>query len=150
MLKSQPLTVLNHSTGLSLLPSEILTDIRYISLDPKKRNALLEAYTSTLGPPPADTTALSADEQNVSTNRERERERRQRALAEREERIAAEKIRQSQALRVGRERLREEEAEIARAMKVGKDGLRAQLITASSAKDGTTESAGNATGQKVS
>ena len=127
LLKSQPLTLLDWSTDLSLLPPAILTDVRYVSLDPSIRDPLLEAYISTLEPAPADATGDRLYDDEEATKRKSERERWERALAAREAAVATEKRRQRGQLEYGRGRLREEEEEIKRAMKVGKEGLRAQL-----------------------
>ena len=108
----------------SHLPPAVLADIRYISLDPGIRDPLVEAYISTLPPPPEATAAEEGEE----TIRERnERDRRQKALEERERRVAEEKRKQRRNLEMGKGRLREEEAEIARAMNVTKKGLMGYL-----------------------
>ncbi|KAI9787452.1 MAG: hypothetical protein M1816_007500 [Peltula sp. TS41687] len=150
LLKAQPLSILNRSTNPSLLPPTILTDIRYISLDARTRDALIEAYISTLGPAPAaaDPAALSMEEQEETQRRRQERERREKALAEREERIAGEKRRHARELQLGRERLRAEETQIARAMRVGKDGLKAQLLGAV-VNGPTPDGAGGASGRNA-
>ncbi len=128
LLKSQPLSVLNRSTPPSLLPESILTDIRWLSPNPKKREELLEAYIATLDPPPAgNPEVISPEEQEESRKQQEARDRRRQALAEREARIAAEKRRQDQARRWGRERLHNEEVAVAQAMRVGKEGLKTQL-----------------------
>lgn len=126
LLKAQPLAALNRSTTLETLPSSILTDLRFISLPPSTRDALVNAYISTLPSAPQGG-AISAKEQAEVIKRLAERERREKALAERERRVRDEKRKQERELAYGKGRLREEEYEIERAMKVGKDGLRAHL-----------------------
>ncbi|KAM3066965.1 hypothetical protein ACMFMG_007110 [Clarireedia jacksonii] len=120
LLKSQPLSVLSNSTLSSHLPPTVLSDIRYISLNPSIRDPLIEAFITTL-PPPAELTAVEENEDAIKQRREKER--RQKALYERERRVAEEKRRQQKALQFGKGRLREEEAEIERAMAVSKKGL---------------------------
>jgi hypothetical protein len=124
LLKSLPLSSLNRSTTIAALPPALLTDLRFISLSPKIRDPLVEAYISTLPPPPTD---VSAEDEEAEGLRRRDRERREKALAEREKRVQDEKKKQAKDLAYGRGRLREEEMELQRAMKVSKDGLRGQL-----------------------
>jgi hypothetical protein len=126
LLRAQPLASLNRSTTTDTLPSAILTDLRYISLPPSSRDALVDAYISTL-PPAPEGAAATAEQEVEATKKRAERERREHALAERERRVREEKRRQERDLAYGKGRLREEEAEIERAMKVGKDGLRGHL-----------------------
>ncbi|KAI9669761.1 MAG: hypothetical protein M1829_005016 [Trizodia sp. TS-e1964] len=126
LLKSLPLSILNRSTLIAHLPSELLTDIRYISLSPAIRDPLVEAYISTLAPAPSDA-QLSPEAEAEAAKARQDKERRQKALAEREKKVAAEKSRQESAIEYGRGRLREEERELERAMKVGKGGLKAHL-----------------------
>ncbi|KAF2250409.1 hypothetical protein BU26DRAFT_456043 [Trematosphaeria pertusa] len=126
LLKAQPLVSLNRSTTLDTLPSAVLTDLRYISLSPSTREALIETYISTL-PRAPEGGAASAEEEAEAAKRREERRRRERALAERERRVREERRKQERELAYGRGRLREEEIEIERAMNVGKGGLRAQL-----------------------
>ncbi|KAI9673020.1 MAG: hypothetical protein M1817_003184 [Caeruleum heppii] len=127
LLKSQPLSMLNQSTSSSHLPPSILTDLRYISLPPSRRDPLIDAYISTLAPAPTDPSVISVEEDDETRRRRTERERREKALAERERQVAAEKRRQRGQMEYGRHRLREGEEEIERAMRVGKEGLRTQL-----------------------
>jgi hypothetical protein len=126
LLRAQPLASLNRSTTTDTLPSAILTDLRYISLPPSSRDALVDAYISTL-PPAPEGAAATAEQEAEAAKKRAERERRENALAERERRVREEKRRQERDLAYGKGRLREEEAEIERAMKVGKDGLRGHL-----------------------
>ncbi|EON97184.1 putative dna replication protein 4 protein [Phaeoacremonium minimum UCRPA7] len=125
LLKSISSSKLNNQTLPSHLPAEIVTDLRYISLDPKTRDPLLEAYIQTLGPPPE---AGEADEDDEATKRAREdRKKREKALRDREHAVEEEKRRQEKKLRHSKAMLREEEQELTRAMQVDKRGLQSQL-----------------------
>jgi hypothetical protein len=125
LLKSQPLSVLNNTTLPAHLPPAVITDIKYISIEPEIRDPLIEAFITTLPPPPL----AAADDQDEDGIKERtERERRQKALEERERRVSEEKRRQRRNLELGKGRLREEEADIARAMNVTKKGLKDHLL----------------------
>jgi hypothetical protein len=125
LLKSQPLSVLNNTTLPSHLPPTILADIKYISVEPEIRDPLIEAFITTLSPPPL----IAPDEDDEEAVKERlERERRQNALENRERHVAEEKRRQRRNLELGKGRLREEEADIARAMNVTKKGLKVHLM----------------------
>lgn len=125
LLKAQPPAALNNATLVSHLPPAVLADIRYISLDTATRDALVEAYITTLPPPPK---AAEAVEDEETIREKTERDRRQKALEDRERRVAEEKRKQKGNLEMGKGRLRVEEAEIARAMKVTKRGLKGHLI----------------------
>ena len=124
LLKAQSPSSLNNATLPSHLPSSILADIRYISLDPSIRDPLVEAYTTTLPPPPDKDEEESED----AISHRKEKERRQKALDERERYVAEQKRQQKRNLEFGKGRLREEEAEIARAMNVTKKGLKGHLM----------------------
>lgn len=126
LLRAQPLATLNRSTTIETLPSAILTDLKYISLPPSTRDALIDTYISTL-PEAPEGAAASAEEDAERAKKRAERERREKALAERERRVQAEKRKQDRDLAYGKGRLREEEEEIQRALKVGKEGLRKHL-----------------------
>ena len=126
LLKSVPLHVLNRSSSIHALPSTVLTDVRYISLSPKVRDPLMEAYISTL-PDAPDQEHISAEQQEERDRKKTEREKREKALAEREKRVDDEKRRQKSDLARGKHLLREGEAEIAEAMQVRKDGLRGYM-----------------------
>lgn len=126
LLKSQPLSKLNNAVLPSHLPSEVLTDIRYISLDPAIRDPLVEAFIGTLPPPPPDT--ADGEEDEAMAKERKEKERRQQALEDRQRKVAEQKRRQYRDLQFGKGRLREEEAEVERAMKVGKQGLISHLV----------------------
>jgi hypothetical protein len=125
LLKSQPTSVLNNTTLPSHLPPSILSDIRYISMDPSVRDALVETFITTLPPPPQ---SIPEEETEEAIKERKERDRRRKALEDRERHVAEEKRRQQRDLQFGKGRLREEEAEIARAMNVTKKGLKDQLM----------------------
>lgn len=125
LLKSVPLHSLNRSSNLEALPTSIMTDIRYITLPPKVRDPLIEAYISTL--PPAPEESMTAEQQEEHDRKRLEREKRERALADREKRVEEEKRRQRGDLARGKYMLREGEAEVEVALRVGKDGLRSYM-----------------------
>ncbi|EED23415.1 FF domain protein [Talaromyces stipitatus ATCC 10500] len=131
LLKSIPPRDLNNSTNIEALPPAVLTDLRYISLPPKIRDPLIEAYISTLPPAPEEeTSALSAQEQREREQKRLERDRRENALAERERRVEEEKRRLKGGLIHGKKLLEQEAAEIQEAMQIrGKDGLRSYFKT---------------------
>lgn len=126
LLKSIPPQDLNNSSNIEALPPAILTDIRYISLPPRVRDPLIEAYISTLPPAPEEEeAALSAQEQQEREQKRLERDRREKALAERERRVEEEKRRLKGGLLHGKRLLREEAAEIQEAMQIrGKESLK--------------------------
>ncbi|KIV99303.1 uncharacterized protein PV09_08964 [Verruconis gallopava] len=137
LLKSVPLGKLNRGTSLSALPSEVVGDLRYISLPAKIRDAMIEAYISTLDPAPSNGEGVEDAEAEVQKRRDRER--REQALRDREERVREAKRRHQRDLRYGRERLKEKEEELERAMKVGKEGLRGHFVTDEEMKDAPGE-----------
>ena len=126
LLRAQPLALLNRSSTPNTLPSAVLTDLRFISLPPSTRDAMLNTYISTL-PPAPEGVVYSAEEEAERAKKWAERERREKALADRERRVREEKRKQERDLAYGKGRLREEEAEIERAMNVGKEGLKSYL-----------------------
>jgi hypothetical protein len=126
LLRAQPLALLNRSSTPDTLPSAVLTDLRFISLPPPTRDAMLNTYISTL-PPAPEGVVYSAAEEAEQAKKWAERERREKALADRERRVREEKRKQERDLAYGKGRLREEEAEIERAMNVGKEGLKSYL-----------------------
>ncbi|KAI1429711.1 hypothetical protein F5Y12DRAFT_332055 [Xylaria sp. FL1777] len=127
LLKEIPTRALNNQTPMESLPSQLLADIRYISLDPKVRDPILAAYIQTLGPPPE---ANEADEDEAAKKAREDRRKREMALAERERIVAEEKRKQKRQLEFGKAILREEERELERANQVGKKGLQSQLFAA--------------------
>ncbi len=127
LLRSLPLSKLNNKTLPSHLPPQILTDIRFVSVDTKIRDPLVEAYIQALEPPPEDGEATEEDE-TVRRAKE-DRRRREKALQGRERAVAEEKERQRRRLEHGKAMLREEERELEKAMLVGKRGLQSQLMS---------------------
>ncbi|CAI7587671.1 unnamed protein product [Penicillium bialowiezense] len=125
LLKSVPLDLLHKSSNLETLPPAIVTDIRYIGLAPKVRDPLIEAYISTLPPPPE--VQRSAEELAELDRKRTEREKREKALADREKRVEEEKRKQRGDVLRGKHLLREGEAEVEEAMRVNKDGLRGYM-----------------------
>lgn len=126
LLRAQPLALLNRDTALDALPSNVLTDLRFISLPPSTRDALIKTYISTL-PPAPEGVVYSAEDEAERAKKQAERERREKALADRERRVREEKRKNERDLAYSKSRLREEEEEIERAMKVGKEGLKGHL-----------------------
>lgn len=126
LLESVPLSQLNNRTNPSHLPARLLVDIRYISLDPKTRDPIIEAYLQTLGPPPEETGEGAEEDESVTKARE-DRRKREAALRDRERAVAEEKRQAERRLQHAKAGLREEERELERAMRVGKKGLQSQL-----------------------
>ncbi|KAK7428741.1 hypothetical protein QQZ08_004666 [Neonectria magnoliae] len=125
LLKAQPIHVLNNKSLSTGLPIQVLIDARYISLDPKVRDPLMEAYVSNLGPPPEDLDAVKDD---VERAKQREaREKRERALEERNRVVEEQRRQREKGVAASKARLREEERELEMAMRVGKQGLQSQL-----------------------
>ncbi|KAI0394912.1 hypothetical protein F5Y17DRAFT_426011 [Xylariaceae sp. FL0594] len=127
LLKSIPIRALNNQTLLENLPSQLVSDVRYISLDPKVRDPMLSAYIQSLGPPPE---ADEAEDDEATRKAREDRRKREYALAERERIVAEEKRSQKRQLEYGKAALREEERELERANQVGKKGLQSQLLAA--------------------
>ncbi|KAG7117898.1 Pre-mRNA-splicing factor dre4 like protein [Verticillium longisporum] len=126
-LKALPVSVLNNKSSIARLPSQLLVDIRYISLPPAVRDPLIKTFIQTAEPAPEGGEVTEEDE---ATKKARDaKQRREAALRNHEERVAEQKRQQQRSLEMGKARLREEEREIERAMQVGKQGLHAQLAT---------------------
>lgn len=130
LLKAVPLKLLNNRTHPENLPSQVLADVRFISLDAQTRDELVEAYIQTLDGPPEEGEEGEEEEGEEERKKREEKQKRERALEERERVVAEDKRRQRRALEHGRAALREEEREIERAMLVGKKGLQSQLEAA--------------------
>lgn len=126
LLQSIPVQSLNRSSSVEALPASLITDIRYISLSPKVRDPLIEAYISTL-PPAPEPSGMSAEEQEEAEKAKQARERREKALADRERKVRDEKKKHKEALLHGKDMLRHGEEEIQRAMAVGKEGLKSYI-----------------------
>ena len=124
LLNEMPLSALNHDSTLYTLPSALLTNLKFMSLPAKARDAIIEKHISTLPAAPDDSNEdLSAEEQAELDKQKDERRKREAALAERERQVQEEKRKQRGALRYGRELQEEEAAELERAKRVGKQGL---------------------------
>lgn len=125
LLKSTPVSQLNNKTLHTHLPSQVITDIRYISLDAKTRDTLIEAFIQTLPPPPENGPAEGDLEamQKVSDMRKK----REKALRDREKAVEEEKRRQEKNLRHSKALLRDGERELQAAMDIGNRGLHSQL-----------------------
>ncbi|KAI1326755.1 hypothetical protein F5Y16DRAFT_400065 [Xylariaceae sp. FL0255] len=130
LLQSIPLRALHNQTLLESLPSQLLADIRYISLKPEVRNPIIEDYIATLAPP-----ENAPGEEDEAAKKARDR--REKALAERERVVAEEKRMQKRALEYGKAALREEERELERAMVIDKKGIQGQMEAAAAALKGT-------------
>ena len=127
LLKAQPVHLLNNKSLSTGLPDPVLTDIRYISLEPKIRDPLIEAYVSNLPPPPEDLDAAKDDEEQ---RKQRDaREKREKALEERNRVVEEQRRKREREVAASKARLREEEREIEMAMRVGKQGLQSQLAS---------------------
>lgn len=126
LLKAQPIHLLNNKSSPTSLPTPVLIDLWYISLDPKIRDPLVEAYLQTLPPPPEDVAASEEDEERKKKAREA-RGKREKALEERNRVVEEQKKRRERDLMVSKARLRDEERELEIAMRVGKRGLQSQL-----------------------
>ncbi len=127
LLKSTPLEHLHRNSTQDTLPTAILSDLRYISLSPRTRDPLIEAYISTL-PSPLPNPSAAASDQAEADKKAADREKREQALRERERMVQEEKRKATGALRRGKEVLRDEEREIKEALRVGgRAGLRGYL-----------------------
>ncbi|KAJ4308491.1 hypothetical protein N0V84_012065 [Fusarium piperis] len=127
LLKAQPIHLLNNKSLSAGLPDAILTDIRYISLEPQVRDPLIEAYVSNLPPPPEDPDAAKDDEEKKK--QQEAREKRQKALEDRNRAVEEQRRKRDREVAVSKARLREEERELEMAMNVGKQGLQSQLAS---------------------
>ncbi|RKF79263.1 Pre-mRNA-splicing factor dre4 [Golovinomyces cichoracearum] len=125
LLKEQTHHEMNKTTTLDNLPPSVLTDVRYISLDPAIRDPLIEAYISTL-PLSPDIDKEKISEQSLNDSKDRERY--QKALEDRKRCVDKEKSRQRKDLEFGREILREEEEKVVKAMDINHKGLASQLV----------------------
>lgn len=125
LLKSAPIVQLNNQTLPIHLPPQIVTDVRYISLDAKTRDELVEAFIQTLPPPPEDGETAEVDE--AAQKALESRRKREKALQDRERAVEEEKRRQEKKLQYSKAVLRDEERELQAAMGVSKKGLQSQL-----------------------
>ncbi|KAH6609954.1 u1 snrnp [Trichoderma cornu-damae] len=127
LLKAQPVHLLNNKSLANGLPAQVLTDIRYISLEPKMRDPLVEAYVQMLPSPPQDPSSAAEDEEHRKARDARER--REKALEERNRMVEEQRRGRERDAAASRARLREEERELEVAMRVGKRGLQSQLAS---------------------
>ena len=130
LLKSTPPQHLHRNSTLDTLPSNVLTDLRFISLPYRTRDALIEAYISTLPFPSSDPNDLdpSTTDSVQADRKAAERDKRERALREREKMVQEEKLKVMSALRHGKEMMRDEEKEIEEALRIrGREGLRGYM-----------------------
>ncbi|OAQ74275.1 FF domain-containing protein [Pochonia chlamydosporia 170] len=125
LLKAQPVHLLNNKSSPTNMPPAVLTDLRYISLEPKIRDPLVEAYIQTLPPAPEDVAAAEEDEERKKAREARGK--REKALEERNRVVEEQKRRRERDLMASKARLRDEERELEVAMRVGKRGLQSQL-----------------------
>jgi hypothetical protein len=124
LLQEMPLSILNRDSTLETLPAALLTNLKYISIPVKERDAMVAEHIFTLpAAPKVSNEELSAEEQAELDKKRDERRKREAALAERERQVQEEKRKQRGALRHGREMQEEEAAQLERARRVGKDGL---------------------------
>ncbi|KAH6958679.1 hypothetical protein DER45DRAFT_563806 [Fusarium avenaceum] len=127
LLKAQPLHLLNNKSLSTGLPDPVLTDIRFISLEPQIRDPLIEAYVSNLPPPPEDLDAAKDDEEE---RKQRDaRDKREKALEERNRVVEEQRRKRDREVAASKARLRDEERELEMAMRVGKQGLQSQLAS---------------------
>jgi hypothetical protein len=85
LLKEMPPSALNRGSTLDTLPSMLLTNLNYISLPVKARDAIVEKHISTLpAAPEVSSQDLSAEELVELDKKRDERHKREAALAERE------------------------------------------------------------------
>ncbi|GJN84298.1 hypothetical protein PLIIFM63780_007854 [Purpureocillium lilacinum] len=133
LLKAQPASRLHGrslASGGGGLPTQVLSDVRYISLAPAVRDPLVEAYVQTLPPPSGaeggEGAQTEEEEERVRKDREA-RERRERALQERDRAVEEQRRRRDREVAASKARLREGEREIDLAMRVDKRGLQSQL-----------------------
>ncbi|PHH78394.1 hypothetical protein CDD80_6951 [Ophiocordyceps camponoti-rufipedis] len=127
LLKAQPATALHARSLSDGLPTQVLTDLRYISLAPQERDALVEAYVQSLPPPPAGGDEAGAAEREDAERERDARDRRRRALDERNRVVEEQRRSRARDVAASKARLRQGEREIEMAMRVDKRGLQALL-----------------------
>lgn len=126
LLKAQPIHQLNSSTSpTSGLPSQVLADVRYISLAPSVRDPLVEAFVQALPPAPEDVAAAEEDEDRKKAREAKEK--RERALEEHNRLVDEQRRKRGRDIAASKARLRDGERELDVAMRVGKRGLQGQL-----------------------
>lgn len=117
---------LNSSTNLSSLPSQLLTDLRYISLPTHTSDAIISDFIEKLAPAPEGITGHAETDED-SAKKVADRKRRAEALRDRERRVQEEKVRTEKEIKAGKWQLREREKELERANTSGKEGIRGML-----------------------
>lgn len=127
LLKAQPLHLLNNKSLANRLPSQVLVDARYISLDPTVRDPLVEAFVQTLPPPPDDAPDILEDVEKKKSRAARAR--RERALEERDRAVEEQQRKRDRELAASKARLRDEERELDMAARIGNRGLQSQLAS---------------------
>jgi FF domain/WW domain len=139
---------LHRNSTLATLPASLLTDLRFISLPPRTRDSLIEAYISTLPSPPAHPNNL---DEPASTQAKAEKkatdelEKQDRALKEREKLVQEEKRKLTAALRHGKEMMRDEERETEEALRLrGRGGLRGYMTEIEMEREGDGSAAADA------
>ncbi|TQS34401.1 hypothetical protein Golomagni_05215 [Golovinomyces magnicellulatus] len=125
LLKAQPPHLLHNRSLADGLPSQVLGDIRYASVEAKLRDPLIEAYVQNLAAPLDDVNAAEDAEEKRKTQEARDK--REKALQEHNRMADEQKRRRDREVAASRARLQEEEREIEMAMRVGKRGLQGQL-----------------------
>lgn len=137
LLKSMSILQLHNQSKVDELPDQILTDLRFISLDPKVRDPLIEALVQTL-PPPAEDIAAAEEDEDKRKQREA-KAKRSKALEEHNRMIDEQKRRRERDIASSKARLRDEERELEMAMHVSKRGLQSQLASMKETTDNTEE-----------
>lgn len=125
LLKAQPSHILHSRSVADGLPSQVLGDIRYASVEPTMRDSLVEAYVQNLPPPPSD--ANAAEDAEDKRKIQEAREKREKALQEHNRLVDEQKRKRERDIATSKARLRDEERELEVAMRVGKRGLQSQL-----------------------
>ncbi|KAI9890505.1 MAG: hypothetical protein M1814_003844 [Vezdaea aestivalis] len=124
LLTSLPLKILNNQSSTTALPVEILTDLRWVAVDAKIRDPMVEAYIATLpGPPDVDMEDAGEEDKPESSKQRRVRE----AMEAREREVEEERRQRAKEMHFAKQRMEMGERDLADAMRVGKGGLRTQL-----------------------
>lgn len=125
LMKSIPSASFKGATPITGLPSELVSDVRFISLKASVRDPFIEAYILTLQT--VGSKDAASNEGDDKTRADEERRRQEAALAERQREVARDRRRQRAEVEEGREKLRQGEQDLEVAMKVGKRGIMGQL-----------------------
>ncbi|KAK8044036.1 WW domain-containing protein [Apiospora rasikravindrae] len=144
LLRSVPLKDLNNKTLPENLPSQLLSDIRYVGIQASVRDPLIKTYIETLPPPPEEGEAV--DDEASRKERGRAAQARGCAAGEGEGGRGAE----AKAAEAAQAVLREEERELERAQHIdGRKGITSQLL-AEREKKGSDPVATEGSGQGTS